>query len=673
MPQAPALRVLSVLLIVFLAGASTLAPQAATPAAAQAAPTLDGPVTDLAGTLTGDERQEALDAIQDLRDGQNVQLFALFVDTTQGTPAPAYAEEVAEANGLGGNDAVLVVAMEDRRYAIWVGPLLDEVSDEELDSILAQRVEPRLAGGEFGQAVAEAARGLGQAQGGSLTQGPEGDEGGGSGAWNTFIVLVVILVVAGGGLLVWQISRPPKEPREGAPATPQMPLDALARHANSLLIETDEDLRQNQQELAFAEAQFGEEEVRPFREALASASASMREAFGLRQQLDDADPETDEEQRGILDEIVRRCEEAQAVMDAQREHFQALRDLQRNAPELLERIPGEIGRVGQRLGETEALLVRIRTEAPTSAASVAGNLEEARKRLAAANELVTAGHDELRQDRRPGAARSIKAAQDLVAQAASLLDAVHLLHEQLEEARGRAEALRAEVDSDLRAARSMLAERPDGALESRVEAIATTLAGDSGDALVEYQRLQEADEAANEVLAAATEGVEQRRREEAALRHALHSAELEVDRAESYIAGRRHGVGRVPRTRLTEARRALEDAHARSAEDPPGALKAAQRARQLATQASDAARREFDDYDERFGGGFPGGGRSRDRWGGDIGSVLIGTVIGSVLSGGGGGRGGGGRRGGGGIGGFGGRSRGGGFGGGGGRSRGGAW
>ena len=130
-------------------------------------------LTDLAGVFTDGQRSEAEAAIDSVAD--DVSLWALFVRTTDGVAAPDYAEEVAALNGLGGNDAVLVVAIDDRRYAMWVGPLLDEVSDDEIDIILAEGVEPQLADGEWGTAVAAAAEGLVEA----LAARPAGARGAG--------------------------------------------------------------------------------------------------------------------------------------------------------------------------------------------------------------------------------------------------------------------------------------------------------------------------------------------------------------------------------------------------------------------------------------------------------------------------------------------------------------
>src|SRR5688572_1747541 len=130
------------------------------PAVAQ---NLDDRVVDEAGVMSSAQMEEAEEAIQDLQDESNVQLWALFVDSTGGQPVTDFADAVAAENGLGGNDSLLVVAVDDRRDALWVGDLLDEASDEDLDSILAEQVEPSLADGEWGAAVAGAASGLAEA------------------------------------------------------------------------------------------------------------------------------------------------------------------------------------------------------------------------------------------------------------------------------------------------------------------------------------------------------------------------------------------------------------------------------------------------------------------------------------------------------------------------------
>ena len=61
----------------------------------------------------------------------------------------------------------------------------------------------------------------------------------------------------------------------------------------------------------------------------------MAESFKLQQQLDDEIPDTIEEQRQWLGEIIQRSEDANAALDAQKTAFDELRELERTAPEVL--------------------------------------------------------------------------------------------------------------------------------------------------------------------------------------------------------------------------------------------------------------------------------------------------------------------------------------------------
>lgn len=662
-------------------------------ARAEAPQHLDERLTDLAGVFTSGQRSQAEAAIERVAD--DVSLWAVFVRTTDGAPAPEYADEVAAINGLGGNDAVLVVAVDDRRYALWVGPLLEEVSDEEIDVILAEAVEPQLAVDEWGAAVSAAAEGLVDALRGTPVQEPADGEtpssgGGGSFPWAALGILLAIIAA----LWLWNRWRSGRAAGLEAEERDRR-LGGLARQANAMLIETDELIRHDAQELGFAEAQFGEAEAKEFREALDAARAELQAAFTVRQQLDDATPETPADREALLNQIVARCTKAQELLTAQTERFRQLRDLERRAPELLAAQPAAIDAVEARLADAEARLETLRADAPGAAQSVRGNPAEARKRIALSRTTTVAGNEALARNDAVAAGRAVKAAQDALAQAAALLDAIDHQATALSEAQGRLAAALDQARADVEAAEKALKNATDRSqadelAEARRKLAAAEVAssGDGRDAIKAYRLAREAEAGADAVLAAVKAGEERRALELAAIDAELQGAALSVDRAEDFVGGRRHGIGRQPRTRLSEARVSLERALELRDREPAAASKAARRARTLADQAYEEASAQFD------AGGLGGtvviGGRrhrtGNDNWGQDIGGAILGGIIGSILSGGGrrgggfggGGFGGGGfggsGGGGGGFGGGGGRSFGGGFGGGGGgRSRGGGW
>ena len=65
-------------------------------------------------------------------------------------------------------------------------------------------------------------------------------------------------------------------------------LDTLNREANRALLAADEALKDAANDVEFAAAQWGDEEVVPYRDAIRHANDELRAAFALRQKLDDA-------------------------------------------------------------------------------------------------------------------------------------------------------------------------------------------------------------------------------------------------------------------------------------------------------------------------------------------------------------------------------------------------
>ena len=661
-------------------------------------------VVDESGVLTDAQVSEAREAIDALEDSRNVQLWALFVDTSGGAPITDFADAVAADNSLGGNDALLVVAIDDRRDALWVGDLLDDVSDEEIDLILADGVEPNLGDGEWGAAIVAAAAGLDGALADDAEPEPEPDPGeapapappsddtGGSG----LLTVVAIVLVGGGAWLLWSRWQAARAGEEDVREQSRR-LQAMARDANAELIETDELLRHNAQELGFVEAEFGSEAAEPFAVALAAARAELQAAFKARQLLDDGTPESPPEREALLNDILGRCRKAQELVEAQTERFRELRDLERRAPEVLAELEHGVAAIIARVPQIEEVLPSLREEASGSSKAVHGNVAEARKRVALAERAVVDGRAALERGETGAAARVAKAAQDSLAQATALLDAVHREAAVLDEARAGLDGALAQATADLEAAdtavdRARETDQADelAAASARLDAARAAVTGSPRDVVLAYRLAREAEAAADGIVAKVREGEARRAKELAAVDASIRAAELSVDRAEEFIAARRHGVGRRPRTALSEADAALHRARGLRDSDSAAALAEASRATQLADDAYERAQREFSVAQGAGRGGtvviggqrFPAGRRSD--WGSDVGGAIIGGIIGSILSGGGrrggggfggfggGGCGGGGFGGGGGLGG-GGRSFGGGFGGGGGRSRGGGW
>ncbi|HEY7465051.1 MAG TPA: TPM domain-containing protein, partial [Candidatus Limnocylindria bacterium] len=495
-----------------LAAALMLVAALVAPALAQ---TLNDRVVDQAGVMNAQDFDQAQQGIDRLEDQANAQLWALFVDSTGGQEVTDYADTVAAENSLGGNDALLVVAIDDRRDAIWVGDLLTGASDQELDQILAERVEPQLGDGEWGAAVAGAADGLAVAltddeptsppgPGEGETPPPLGSDGDGP---NFFIVLLAIGAIAVGGWILysrWQAGRAAEEDDRER----ERRLRGLAQRANTLLIETDELLRHNAQELGFVEAEFGKEAADPFAAALTAARAELQAAFRIRQQLDDGTPEAPPEREQLLNQVVAHCEKAHQLVEEQTKKFQELRDLERRAPQILAEQEGRVAAVEARLPAADDTVKALQQESSGSAQALRGNVAEARKRLELARRAASEGTAALQKGDTGAGARAAKASQDALAQAIALLDAIGREAAALTEAREQLDTAMTAARQDLQAAQSAVNQATDTdqrdelvAAQQKLAAAEQASQGTPRDLVLAYRLAREAESAAEQVVA----------------------------------------------------------------------------------------------------------------------------------------------------------------------------
>ena len=673
----------------------------AVPAAAATIPRLEVPITDQAGVLGPTaEIETALDV---LLEDHSVQLFVLFVDRTEELTVTEFVDETARVNSLGGDDALLLVAVDDRSFAIWASERL-AITDAEIDDILAGTLQPGLRDGDFAQAVIDTAEAIGRAADDDPilppgpTPRPTAPDDGGPGQGGTAdggigLLTFAGLILLGSGivvLVVWLITRviawrdlEERDRRAGK----------LARDANAQLIATDERIRSADQEAGFVEAEFGTDAAVPFREAVAEARAELKAAFEIRQRLDDSEPEDRPTRERMLGEIVERSGRADAALDRQAARIDELRNLERQAPAILAALPAQLEAQATRLPAMEALLADLSaTYAESAWAAVRGNVVEARKGLDGARSAIQRGTAATTAPSGGRAAREIVTAQQGIVGASALLDAIEAAARALRQAETSVPAELDAAERDLAAARDAVPidpppDAPDrdaafAAAEQALRAASATAASRPPDPLAAARDAAEAHRLATELLATVRSDAEQQARFTAALDASIAAAHAEVERASNFIGTRRGGVRRTARTRLAEAERLLERAEALRESEPKRALEAARRADKLAGVAYSSASMDFARWDRTGRGATPAGG--------DVAGAILGGIIGGILSGGGRGAGWGGSPwgssggssggvfGGGGGGWGGGHSRGGSFGGfggggGGGHSRGGRW
>jgi TPM domain len=590
-----------------LAGAALAAPA---PAFAEDPVPLEGAyILDRVGAL-GDRTDEVQQAIDDLYAETGIQLFVVYVDSFTGpADAASWANTTAERNSLGQSDLLLAVATGDRNYAV-SAPQDFQLSDEQLQRVEVQEIIPELRRNNWADAAIAGAEGYAaEATGaGGLPIGP---------------ILLGLVALAAIALVVFLIVRARRRTAEARGKA-----ESLDRRASLLLVELDDAVRTSEQELGFATAQFGESATTAFAAALASAKAKLGEAFEIRQRIDDAFPESEEEKTAWTNRIVELCTAADAELDAQADAFDELRALEQNAPAVLEQVTGAHAAAQPRVAGAAARVDALRSRYATEAvAPVADNPAQAEKLLGVAGSALAEARAKLGAGTSGEAVVAVRAAQAATSQAVQLLDAVEARATELTSADSRLEAAIADLRDDVAEARAM---PPSPTLDAPLASAESALAARGGDRPDPLARLAEIDRARSELDASvATARTEAQRiqRAAASLDRSIAGARAQIDAASAYVTTRRGAVSDTARTRLAEAERRLLNAVSQGPVDPVGALQEADYANRLAGEAlayaqSDAA---------TFSSGTPYGYRQSS--GSGIEGAILGGLIGYMAGG----------------------------------------
>ncbi len=652
------------------------------PAAAVEPTNLRDQLTDGANVLSAAEEAEVRGALTKLQDATDVQLWVWYTTTTNGQDIVDFAAQTAQMSSLGGTDLLLVIALDDRAYG-FSSPEGFPLSDPEIEQLLSRELEPGLRTEDYAGAIVSVATALEAELNATpapvVTEKPtavpsgggstDGQNGGGGGLGTLLMVVIIVALVAGIGWFFFVRRRfgaavgvPGGGPGgAAAPGTPADPLAGMSdkdlnAEANRLLLATDDAVRDSEQELGFAQAQFGEAAAAPFATAINAAKEDLRTAFHVRQQLDDATPEDKPTRRRMLTDLIGRCRAAQDRLDKEAGRFEELRAFEKEAPTVLAGLPATAAAVEARLPAVETTMAHLTDYADTAWEAVAPNLDEARGRIAAARAAVTEGEAATAAGDGPKVAAAARVGQEALAQAGAFLDAIERLSAELDQARDKVTAEITDAEADLARARTAAASATAGGdpgLPARL-AEADTLLADARreigvpkpDVAAAYAKARRANEIADEALAGIRTAAEQQAALAARLDTSIRGAQATLTRASDYVATHRGGVGGEARTRLAEAKRHLDQAVAAGAADPAAGIREAEQASRMANEALSLAQRDYGGWDDpwRGGGGGRGGPSGGGGGGGDVAAAIIGGIIGGMLSGGG--------RGGGGFGGF---------------------
>ena len=577
--------------MVFLAGA---------PLAAHAADPVDlegAYVLDTVGAIAGDEPrvQSALDG---LYSATGIQLFVVYVDTfSLATDSIAWANETAQINGLGVDDVLLAVAVSDRQYGLSVadGFVLDDAGLTRVE----RAIEAELRDDQWANAAIVGAEtiALEAAAADAGTPGQPQDSHASSGGGISILPVIGGVAVIGVGVFVFSRIRR----RTRGPSTPtqsdRLSQKQLDTRAGSLLVQLDDSLKTSEQELGFAVAQFGEAATADFTAVLASAKDKVRNAFAIRQRLDDVNPDSESDKRTWTVEIIQLCEAADRELDSQADAFDELRQLEKTAPEALAAVIAMADRVIERQPAAEAALTTLqKSYASTAIASVDQNVTQAQKLLTFARSATDRASKSIASKSTSDAAIAIRTAQASVGQAVQLFDAIDGLAADLDATDAKLDAAVADTTNDIAAAKSLA---PDAALAPAIAAAEAALAGaisTKGDPLASLAQVQSANANLDQVFASVRDAQAKVATARTQLDASITAARAQISRASEFITTRRGAIGDTARTRVSEADRHLSQALALAESDPVKALEEAQRASELAASAFDLASRDVAGY-----------------------------------------------------------------------------
>ncbi|VEG40166.1 beta-propeller domain-containing protein, methanol dehydrogenase [Mycolicibacterium flavescens] len=626
------------LVLAMLAGSALTAPTAA----AEPPFRLPGYVTDNAGVLDGAARAEVTSAVDSLYNSSRTRLWVVYVDTFSGQPAETWARNTMRTSDLGTYDALLAVATVDRSYAFLVPDSATELSSSRVESVRRNGIEPALRNSDWAGAAVAAAEGLARSGSSGSTL-----------SWVGLLIALGVIALAVVVLMVWRRRRQRKRreaefaaARRVDPSDPQalaaVSLDALDDLSRAMVVEVDNAVRTSDHELELAVEEFGTSRTEPFTRAVNNARTTLAQAFNVRQILDDAIPETPAQRRDLLTRVVVAAAKADRELDAQRDAFTELRNLVINAPSKLDSMTQRVVDITARLEPSRRKMAELHSEFDSTAlSSVAGNVDAAKELLDFADTSISRGRD-LAARPVPGQqselVECVRAAESALVQARGLLDAVDSAASDIRRAAATLPAAIEDIQNGIKQAGALLqqgnvpqAAQLAEARDAAAAAVAAAQRSKAADPLGTFTELTKADADLDRLLAAVEQEREAADRLNRALDEALFTARSRVRSVSDFIDTRRGIVGPEARTRLAEAVRQIGAAEERRATDPAEAIKHANGAAMLASQAQNLANADVQNAHSSYMGPFGGGGRGG---GGNMGAIIGGILIGNILSGG---------------------------------------
>ncbi|EEH64514.1 hypothetical protein HMPREF0044_0251 [Gleimia coleocanis DSM 15436] len=346
-------------------------------------------------------------------------------------------------------------------------------------------------------------------------------------------------------------------PTSGLPTAKN--LEEVLKETASQLMATDNSVRSATDDLAFAQAQFGQLETKEFATALAQAQQLISEAFTLHQTINQ---ETDVvRKRQTASRVSELCQQAQNALAANVERFNKLRSDGANLPQNISNLQQQIAEAQvkneQAKREIDSLRVIYPDEKLRSLFDNPGNvtnlLGAASAALEQANTALATGTLSAEQEAR----HQVTMAQRTFGQAINQINEVMYASQDLADAPARLASAIGSIAADLEDVKRLGANQAafHGIVTNANNAIerANRALADEGDVLESLANLRITEDALDAALAPLRAVSDQLQRDRQ--RFALLDGEVQslIRQADSYISSNRGAVGQDARSALATA------------------------------------------------------------------------------------------------------------------------
>lgn len=600
---------------------------------AQAPTTYSSTVTDNADVLSPAQKQELEARIKQVQKDAQKKIYVVYATDFAGLEGTAWAKQAQRAN-VGTNVLIVGISPQTRDYGIAAGK---DFSDSDLKRI-DKAVYSKLVDEDYFGAGMTAADEVASNSSSGLDGESLGWLGGGAAAVGALGIGAYAMrrrskTKANVAMVSDARKIDPKDTR----AIGQLPIEVLEERAREELVSTDESIRRGREELDLAIAEFGAERARPFTKAMNHSTTTLQRAFGLKQRLDDAIPESDAERRAMLVDIISSCGQADDALDREAAEFAEMRNLLIHADTRVEELTRTTIELRTRIPQAEATLTELQGRYESTviagifdnAELAAAALDEAEKSLESARAVV-----HLPAGEQGRLIEDIRRTETAVQKADKLLAGVEHAEENIALARDKYHSLVAEITAEISEADQLEQQGKQqgtqadwAALRKAVAAAQSALtsaeAQFSTDPLSAYAALITADTHLDEHLDAVRASATDQARTLQVFDNTMRSANSAIQAAEDLISTRGRVVRSQARTQLADAKSLFAQALNIRTSNTRQGIDFARQSLTAAQRAAQSAQNDIDDYR-----------RQQSSGGSNMGGIITGMLINEMLSGG---------------------------------------